>query len=342
MKKLLFSGFFVLLLLAGFAQKPYKVMFYNFENLFDTINDPEILDEECTPDGPKNWNSVKYNKNIGNLERVLFDIAALDKNYPAVIGVSEVENRSVLEDVIATPKLAPANYRIVHYDSPDARGVDVAFFYRPDVFELEGSAPIPFTMEGLPNFKTRDIVTMWGTIEGEPFYFMVAHWPSRLGGKEASAPKRERAAEIMRRAADSVLRLDPATKVVMMGDFNDDATDDSITEVLGAKGDIRKLEPGDYYNPFINVLKAGYGTLAYQDAWNLFDNIVVSENLVAGDGLKIRKASPKARFYGNIFSRPYMIQQEGQYKGYPLRTFVGNNFQGGYSDHFPVYIYIGK
>ena len=170
----------------------------------------------------------------------------------------------------------------------------------------------------------------------------MAHWPSRLGGKEASAPKRERAAEIMRRAADSVLRLDPATKVVMMGDFNDDATDDSITEVLGAKGDIRKLEPGDYYNPFINVLKAGYGTLAYQDAWNLFDNIVVSENLVAGDGLKIRKASPKARFYGNIFSRPYMIQQEGQYKGYPLRTFVGNNFQGGYSDHFPVYIYIGK
>lgn len=342
MKKLLFSGFFVLLLLAGFAQKPYKVMFYNFENLFDTINDPEILDEEFTPDGPKKWNSVKYNKKIGNLERVLFDIAALDKNYPAVIGVSEVENRSVLEDVIATPKLAPANYRIVHYDSPDARGVDVAFFYRPDVFELEGSAPIPFTMEGLPNFKTRDIVTMWGTIEGEPFYFMVAHWPSRLGGKEASAPKRERAAEIMRRAADSVLRLDPATKVVMMGDFNDDATDDSITEVLGAKGDIRKLEPGDYYNPFINVLKAGYGTLAYQDAWNLFDNIVVSENLVAGDGLKIRKASPKARFYGNIFSRPYMIQQEGQYKGYPLRTFVGNNFQGDYSDHFPVYIYIGK
>lgn len=342
MKKLLFSGFFVLLLLAGFAQKPYKVMFCNFENLFDTINDPEILDEEFTPDGPKKWNSVKYNKKIGNLERVLFDIAALDKNYPAVIGVSEVENRSVLEDVIATPKLAPANYRIVHYDSPDARGVDVAFFYRPDVFELEGSAPIPFTMEGLPNFKTRDIVTMWGTIEGEPFYFMVAHWPSRLGGKEASAPKRERAAEIMRRAADSVLRLDPATKVVMMGDFNDDATDDSITEVLGAKGDIRKLEPGDYYNPFINVLKAGYGTLAYQDAWNLFDNIVVSENLVAGDGLKIRKASPKARFYGNIFSRPYMIQQEGQYKGYPLRTFVGNNFQGGYSDHFPVYIYIGK
>lgn len=344
MKRLLFTGVFVLLLLAGFAQKPYKVMFYNFENLFDTINDPEVFDEEFTPEGPKKWNSVKYNKKIGNLERVLFDLAAMDKNYPAVIGVSEIENRSVMEDVIAQPKLVPANYRIVHYDSPDARGVDVGFIYRPDVFKLEGSAPIPFTMEALPHFKTRDIVTMWGTIEGEPFYFMVAHWPSRLGGKEASAPKRKRAAEIMRNAADSVLRLNPATKVVMMGDFNDDATDASITEVLGAKADIGKLAAGDYYNPFINVLKAGHGTLAYQDAWNLFDNIVISENLATGSEgkLKIQKAAPKNRFYGNIFCRPYMIQQEGQYKGYPLRTFVGNNFQGGYSDHFPVYIYISK
>ena len=245
--------------------------------------------------------------------------------------------------MIAQPKLAPANYRIVHYDSPDARGVDVAFYYRPDVFKLEGSAAIPFTMEDLPDFRTRDIVTMWGTIEDEPFYFMVAHWPSRLGGNEASAPKRRRAAEIMRRAADSVLAINPATKVVMMGDFNDDATDASIVETLGAAGNIRKIEPGGYYNPYIDVLKAGYGTLAYQDAWNLFDNIVVSENLATGSQgeLKLQKA-PGARFYGNIFRTPYMIQKEGQYKGYPLRTFVGNNFQGGYSDHFPVYIYIGK
>jgi len=221
--------------------------------------------------------------------------------------------------------------------------VDVAFYYRPDVFKLEGSAPIPFTMESLPNFRTRDVVTMWGTIDGEPFYFMVAHWPSRLGGKEASAPKRERAAEIMRHAADSVLAINPATKVVMMGDFNDDATDKSITEVLGAEGNIRKLQPGGYYNPFIDMLKAGIGSLAYRDQWNLFDNIVVSENLATGStgSLKLERA-PKGKYYGNIFRVPYLFQQEGQYKGYPLRTFVGNNFQGGYSDHLPVFIYIGK
>lgn len=344
MKRLLFSGLFVLLLAVGFAQKPYKVMFYNFENLFDTINDPDVLDEEFTPEGPKRWNSVKYERKLANLERVLFDIALLDRDYPIVIGVSEIENRSVMEDVAAQPQLAPAHYGIVHFDSPDARGVDVGFFYRPDVFQLEGSAPIPYTLESDPDFKTRDIVTMWGTIDGAPFYFMVAHWPSRLGGKEASAYKRMRAAEIMRHAADSVLQRNPQTRMVMMGDFNDDATDASITEVLGAKGDIRKLVSGDYYNPFINVLKAGYGTLAYQDMWNLFDNIVVSANLATGadGGWRIVKASPKARFYGNIFKRNYMIQQEGQYKGYPLRTFVGNNFQGGFSDHFPVYICIEK
>lgn len=343
MKKLLFSALFVAGLLACFAQKPHTVVFYNFENLFDTINDPEIHDDEFTPEGPKQWNSVKYYKKIANLERVLYDIASIQKEYPVVIGVSEIENRTVLEDVASTKKLAPANYRICHYDSPDARGVDVAFFYRADRFKLEGSAAIPFTMAELPRFRTRDIVTMWGTIDGEPFYFMVAHWPSRLGGKEASAPKRERAAEIMRQAADSVRRLNPATKVVMMGDFNDDATDRSIVEVLGAKSDIRKLAEGDYYNPYIDMLRAGIGTLAYQDRWNLFDNIVVSENLATGSTgeLKLQRA-PKSKYWGNIFRPNYLLQQEGQFKGYPLRTFVGNNFQGGYSDHLPVYIYIGK
>ena len=136
MKKLLFTGLFAALIVACFAQKPYKVVFYNFENLFDTIRNPEIYDEEFTPEGPKKWNTPKYTKKINNLSRVLFDIAAINKDYPVVIGVSEIENRNVMEDVIATPKLAPANYRIVHYDSPDARGVDVAFYYRPDVFKL--------------------------------------------------------------------------------------------------------------------------------------------------------------------------------------------------------------
>ncbi len=343
MKKILFTVLFVALFAAGIAQKPYKIVFYNFENLFDTINDPDVHDEEFTPEGAKGWNSIKYNKKIGNLERVLFDIAAQDRDFPIVVGVSEIENRNVMEDVIAQPKLVSANYRIVHFDSPDARGVDVGFYYRPDRFKLEGSAPIPFRMPELPNFRTRDFVTMWGTIDDEPFFFLVSHWPSRLGGKEASDPKRISAARQIRAIVDSVQQAVPATKVVVMGDLNDDATDASVVEGLSAKGRVKDMEPGDMFNPFIALLKAGYGTLAYRDAWNLFDNIIVSGNLVdAPAGTLHLLTAGSSKFYGGIFNKPYMIQREGQYKGYPLRTFVGNNFQGGFSDHFPVYIYIGK
>lgn len=326
------------------AQKPYSVVFYNLENLFDLYDDPDTHDEEFTPEGAKQWNQYKYDSKMKNIERVLFDIAAIQKDFPIVIGVSEIENRLVLEDVVAQPKLAPAKYRICHYDSPDARGVDVAFLYRADVFKLEGSDNIKLICPENPTLRTRDLVVMWGTIDGEPFYFLVSHWPSRRGGQYASAYLREACARQIKEIKDSVLAQNPATKVVVMGDFNDDATDDSVVKTMGAKGKVKELEKGDFFNPYNAMLRAGMGTLAYQDSWNLFDNICVTENLVTGSTgkLKLQKSSKKSKFYGNIFSRPYLIQQEGQYKGYPLRTFVGNNFQNGFSDHLPVYIYIGK
>lgn len=344
-RKLIITIVLVSALAVCFAQKPHKIMFYNMENFFDTINDPETNDEEFLPDGAKRWNSVKYNKKLHNMERVLFDIAAMDRNYPIVIGVSEIENRSVLEDIVSTPKLRPANYSICHYDSPDLRGVDVAFLYRPDVFKLEGSENVPIRIESLPDFRTRGIVTMWGTIDGEPFLFMVSHWPSRLGGQQASAFKRNAVARQMRAIADSVLKVNPATKIVAMGDFNDDPTDESVEVYLGAKTSLKKLQPGDFYTPFADMLKAGLGTLAYRDAWNLFDNIVLTENLACGTTGKLRivkDPNKKTKYYGNIFKPSYLIQKEGQFKGYPLRSFVGNNFQGGFSDHLPVFIYIDK
>lgn len=321
--------------------KPYMVAFWNFENLFDIYDDPETHDEEFTPDGVKKWNAIKYQKKLSNMERVVFDMAAINRDYPVVLGVSEIENRSVLEDFIAQPKIKGANYRICHYDSPDARGVDVAFLYRADVFKLEGSDNIKLVVDELPNFRTRDLVVMWGTIEGEPFYFLVSHWPSRLGGKEASQFKRDACAKQIREIKDSLLKANPATKVIVMGDFNDDATDASLVKVMGAKGKVKDLVEGDFFNPYVQMLRAGLGTLAYQDAWNLFDNICVTENLVNAKAGELKLIKGK-KFYGNIFTRPYMLQQEGQYKGYPLRTFVTNNFQDGFSDHFPVYIYIGK
>lgn len=344
MKKQLFILSLLLLFAGGVdAQKPYKVMFWNIENFFDTVDDPEVRDDEFTPEGPKAWNEAKYAKKLSNVERVIFDVAAQDRIYPAVIGFSEVENRSVLEDIVSTPKLAPASYRIVHYDSPEARGVDVAFIYRPDQLKLEGSYPVKSDVPSLPNFRTRDILTMWGTIDEEPFYFMVVHWPSRLGGKDASEFKRIALGEQMRRLADSVLLQNPKTKIVAMGDFNDDPTDPSMEEALGAKGNAKQLIEGDFFNPYHAMLRAGMGTLAYGDAWNIFDNIVVTENMINAEKGTLKLQKPKgSKFYGAIFRAHYLFQKEGQYKGYPLRTYVSNSFQGGYSDHLPVYIYIAK
>ncbi len=332
----------VLFVAALFAQKPHSFVFYNVENFFDTINDPDINDEEFTPEGKNNWTGPKYYKKLANVEQVFFDIASVNKAFPAIIGVSEVEVRSVLEDIASTPKLAPASYRVVHYDSPEKRGVDVAFFYRPDIFKLQGSFPERAIIPGRPDFRTRDILTMWGTIEDEEFFFMVAHWSSRWGGKDQSEFLRVANATQMRQIADSVRNIRPNTKFVLMGDFNDDPTDKSVAECLGAKGNIKDLKEGDLYTPYTAMLKAGFGTLAYGDMWNIFDNIVVSENLVNAEKgkLQLQKSIYNKKFYGNIFKPAYLIQQEGKFKGYPFRSFSGGSFIGGYSDHLPVFITI--
>lgn len=327
---------------ALFAQKPHTIMFYNVENFFDTINDPDVNDEEFTPEGKNKWTSDKYYHKLGNVEQVLSGVASANEAYPIVIGLSEVEARSVLEDIVSTDKLAPSSYSIVHYDSPEQRGVDVAFLYRPDVFKLEGSYPVRAKIPDKPDFRTRDILTMWGTIEDEPFYFMVAHWSSRWGGKEQSEYLRLANAAQMRELADSVRQANPKVKVVMMGDFNDDPMDRSVAEVLGAKGKIKDLNEGDYYTPFTEVLISGYGTLAYGGEWNLFDNIVVSDNLINGseDCLQLQESKTLRKKYGTIFMAPYLFQKEGKFKGYPFRSFSGGSFVGGYSDHLPVYINI--
>lgn len=327
----------------GNPTQRHLVMFYNVENVFDTIKSPGVYDEEFTPQGPKQWNHHKYWSKMRNLERVFSSIAEDNGRFPTVIGVSEVENRNVLEDMVAMPKLLPLNYQIVHYDSPDARGVDVAFFYRPDKFKYEGSFAEKTIVEDAPDFRTRDILTMWGTLEGEQFMFMVAHWPSRTGGQRASEPKRIGAARTMRNIIDSVLLEKPDLKIVLMGDLNDDPTDESIARVLGAMGNIKDVKaPGELFNPYFQLHRDGYGTLAYQDAWNLFDNIIVSGNLVNGSGgLQLWKPN-RSKYWGFIYDRPWLKQQSGQYKGYPQRTYVGNKFEDGYSDHFPVFIWLAK
>ena len=301
-------------------QKPYAVAFYNLENLFDIYDDPETHDEEFTPEGVKQWNEIKYQKKLSNLERVLFDISAIQREYPIVIGVSEIENRSVLEDLVMQPKLRGANYRICHFDSPDARGVDCAFLYRADVFKLEGADNIKLVVEELPDFRTRDLVVMWGTIDDEPFYFLVSHWPSRLGGKEASAFKREACAKQIREIKDSVLRENPATKVIVMGDFNDYPTNKSMKR-LCSDGRLRNLMKGKKD-----------GTYRYRGEWGILDQFLVSGSLLKRRG-SIRTSAKDAQ----ILRHDFLLEEDEKYGGYkPFRTYNGMKYLGGFSDHLPI------
>lgn len=346
MKKFLFTMIFAALFVNISLQaqtKPYSMLFYNVENLFDTINDPEVEDEEFTPEGSKKWTGAKYWKKMANLEKVFYAVASKNKAFPTVIGMCEVENRNCLEDIASLPKLQGANYQIVHFDGPYYRGVEQGFLYRPDQFKLEGSKAVFSVFPTRPDYITRDILTMWGSIDEEPFFFLAVHWPSRRGGSVASSPLREAAAAQMRGIIDSVRTVNPATKFVVMGDFNDDPKNKSVEEILGAKGNINKLKPGDMYNPFFDMHRKGLGTYIYGDKWNLLDNIVVSANLATGSTGELKLWRPeKYKFWGFILRDDFLFLKEGNYKGYPKRTYVGNSFQGGYSDHLPVYILIAK
>ncbi len=328
----------------SFAQSTHRIMFYNVENFFDTIDDPNVNDDEFTPNGSNKWTQPKYDKKLKNVERVIYSLSQACGAYPSVIGFSEVEVRSVLEDIAATPKLLPAGYNVVHYDSPERRGVDVAFLYRPDKFQLEGSRAVKVVIPQRPDFKTRDILTMWGSMDNEPFFFMVMHWSSRWGGAKQSEFLRVANAMQVKSIADSVSFTNPRTKIVIMGDMNDDPTDKSMYKVLKAKGDIKVLGHDELYNPFYSMLKMGYGTLTYNGDWNLFDNIIVSKNLAqAPKGeLALQPSTTNSKVYANIYKPYFLIQDEGPYRGSPLRSFSGGTFIGGFSDHLPVYITISN
>ncbi len=320
----------------------YKVAavgFYNVENLFDTEDDPAINDEEFLPEGPRKWTPAVYRDKLGNLARVISELGTdLTPDGVALLGVAEVENRAVLEDLARQPALANRKYEVVHYDSPDRRGIDVALLYQPKYFQVTGSRAIPLALynpEG-ERIYTRDILYVSGLLDGEPLHVLVNHWSSRRGGEAATQPNRNAAALVCKQVKDSLLRKEPDAKVIVMGDLNDDPVSPSVRQVLAAKHKVKEVRPGDFYNPMHDFYKRGIGTLAYRDAWSLFDQLILSAALVDPDvpGFRFHKAQ--------VYNQPYLIQQEGRYKGYPFRTFDFEEYMGGYSDHFPVLLYLVK
>lgn len=315
------------------------VAFYNQENLFDTIDGPNN-DADFLPSGSYRWTSERYQHKLAQMSSV---IAKLGTHGADILGVCEVENRGVLEDLINQPALKDKDYGIVHYDSPDRRGIDCALLYRKSIFSPTNSSTHFVAMPGEPNVLTRDVLHVEGTIDGEKVHFMVAHWPSRAGGEQVSLNRRMAAAKVMRSVADSVMQSDPNAKIIMMGDFNDDPTSPSVVKGLRLSESAACLQPNQFFTPMADMFKNGLGTLAYRDTWNLFDIMVFNGNLARTDYYSLNVLhDPDTGYYAHIFKPSFILQQYGRYKGYPYRTFAGGNYEGGYSDHCPVYLYLVK
>ncbi|MEQ1676370.1 MAG: endonuclease/exonuclease/phosphatase [Chitinophagaceae bacterium] len=338
----------VLLLVLSFSlcaqntKQQYKLAiigFYNLENLFDTLDNPAINDDEFTPNGPKNYTGEIYWNKIGKLATVISQMGAdQSADGPALLGVAEVENDTVLKDLVKHKLIEKRNYQIVHYDSKDARGIDVGLLYNPKYFTVESSDKL---FVQLPSgskdaYYTRDILWVKGNFDGETIYVYVNHWPSRSGGEERSAPGRDAAAQVCKNHMDSIAKLEPNAKFVVMGDLNDDPTNNSVAGIISAKGRLKEVTSGGMYNPWTELYKKGIGTLAYQDAWGLFDQILIAYPWLT-------KNQNGFFFYQqHIFNREYMVENVGRYKGYPMRTWDGNTYRGGYSDHFPTYLVLLK
>ncbi|NAY91903.1 endonuclease/exonuclease/phosphatase family protein [Muricauda sp. JGD-17] len=328
--------------LSGQKSKTYTlrtIAFYNVENLFDTENDSLTFDDDRTPDGSYHWNQDRYRQKVENISHVLSQIGKqILGTSPDIIGLCEVENRIVVQDLIQHPNLINKDYGFIHFDSPDERGIDVALLYKRASY-----IPTSFKSHRLLLFDelgnreyTRDQLVVGGTMDHEEVYFIVNHWPSRRGGASKSQPNRIRAALLNKRIIDSIQKLNWNAKIIAMGDLNDDPRDDSLKKILKTKGKISGLDSISLFNPMEKMYKKGMGSLAYRDKWNLFDQIFMSANLIT------QEKSQLSFWKAGIYAPDFLRTPKGRFKGYPLRTYAGGSYAGGYSDHFPVYMHLIK
>lgn len=309
--------------------KAITIAFYNVENLFDTIDDPRINDEKFLPQSKSRWNSLKYFKKIQNIGQVIHQLG--DSNGPEIIGLSEVENNAVLEKLIQSEYLMDRNYKIIQFESNDRRGIDVALLYKPSIFTPLNSTVYSIDNASSKNFKTRDVLLVSGTVKSDTIHVIVNHWPSRVSGKENSEGNRLLVASKVRGIVDSLYQTANKAKIIVMGDFNDEPNNRSIQEVLKAKNDVKACHSDDLYNPFYLLMKEGKGSYKYDGSWDMLDQIMISPSFTQGKRILYKEKS------ANVYDPIWMYYKESKQHG-PYRTFLGNKYFGGYSDHFPVYI----
>jgi len=306
----------------------FTIGFYNVENLFDIYDDPYFDDDDFLPDSQKKWSYKRYKKKIRRLSKVIRTIGDDHLQQPPVIlGIAEVENIDVVLDLIESNNLYEFNYGIVHYESQDERGIEVAFLYRKEYFELLDSKRYStfFIREDGSKDFTRDILKVKGKLHGETMYFLVNHWPSRRKGTEETEFKRVQLANLARSIIDEIQQEEPDAKIVIMGDFNDNPTNKSIKQVLVTN---------DFYNPMESIFDKGKGSCNHHGDWCLFDQIIFTKNFYDQGIHRFKNAA--------IYDKYFLKDNKSKYKENPLRTYNGKWYKGGMSDHFPVYITIEK
>ncbi len=301
-----------------------NIAFYNVENLFDTIDDPLTNDDKFTAKGERKWTNKRYFRKLKKISYVISQIGKKNSNeLPVIVGLVEVENNRVLDDLIAQKNLKNSGYRYVHYDSKDERGIDTALLYRDQFFEPVSSKKFRFNFiddDGSEDY-TRDVLSVSGFLNDELIHVIVNHWPSRREGEEETKSKRIEASKIVLKAIEEIKSKDKDAKIIIMGDFNDNPNSESIEEHLVVSG---------FFNPMIALFKQGLGTLTYRKEWFLFDQIILSENFKTED-IKHKFKDVK------IFNKKWLKTHKGKYKGSPFRTYIGPWYKGGFSDHFPIY-----
>ena len=318
----------------------YTLMFYNLENLYDTVDDPITADDDFTPMGDRRWTRDKYQRKLSNLSEIFSAVASAHNGFPVVAGVSEVENLKVLQDLVSQKRMSGAHYKCLHFESNDQRGVEVGMLYRPDKFTLMGCEPLKLNLRSGREYIGRDILSAWGAIDGEMFAFYICHFLSRRTGVASSAGFRRAGAETARDHAAELRRMYPDITVVIMGDMNDSPSDESLAVLLKAHKTIFNVPEGEYFNPFWMLADEGKGTSIHNHRWVLYDNIIVSNNMLptypALKGFRVVRLDEK-NHYGEIFRRNFMMR-----KGTPRRSYYGNTFDDGYSDHLPVLVKIDR
>ncbi|MDV7186374.1 endonuclease/exonuclease/phosphatase family protein [Lutibacter sp. TH_r2] len=345
MKKLLIT-----LLLVGFftrtiySQNNYKirtVAFYNLENLYDTFDDPDKMDEESPILKIKANRDTVYTSKIENMAKVISEIGLKEsKNSPVLIGVAEVENRKVLEDLVTHKKLKNKDYGIIHFDSPDRRGIDVALLYQANYFSPTHFKTFELKIWNTKGYRlyTRDQLWVSGYLDGELVHLIINHWPSRRGGEKKSRSYREKAALLNTQIIEEIKQTDPNPKIIIMGDLNDNPNNSSLKKILKTKNKKKNIQKGDIYNPYEDLFRRGNNTLVYRNNLSLFDQIMYTSALVS----KNKNYSNFKVYKPSIFKPLYLTTKTGKYKGYPFRSFSNEQFLGGFSDHFPVFIHLVK